>query len=101
MTSGAENIFDRELYLARLERTKLIRPDILSTSPSLLHAPAMNKVSETFDYDVAILGGGSAGYAAARTAASAGLRTVVISIFPRPARGASPMAWAALAKRFM
>ncbi len=30
------------------------------------------------DYDVAILGGGSAGYAAARTAASAGLKTVVI-----------------------
>jgi pyruvate/2-oxoglutarate dehydrogenase complex dihydrolipoamide dehydrogenase (E3) component len=38
-------------------------------------------VTETrnrFDYDVAILGGGSAGYAAARTAAAAGLRTVVI-----------------------
>ncbi len=31
-----------------------------------------------FDFDVAILGGGSAGYAAARTAASAGLTTVVI-----------------------
>lgn len=31
-----------------------------------------------FDFDVAILGGGSAGYAAARTAASAGLKTVVI-----------------------
>jgi pyruvate/2-oxoglutarate dehydrogenase complex dihydrolipoamide dehydrogenase (E3) component len=31
-----------------------------------------------FDYDVAILGGGSAGYAAARTAAGAGLKTVVI-----------------------
>jgi pyruvate/2-oxoglutarate dehydrogenase complex dihydrolipoamide dehydrogenase (E3) component len=31
-----------------------------------------------FDYDVAILGGGSGGYAAARTAANAGLRTVVI-----------------------
>ncbi len=31
-----------------------------------------------FDFDVAILGGGSAGYAAARTAAGAGLRTVVI-----------------------
>jgi pyruvate/2-oxoglutarate dehydrogenase complex dihydrolipoamide dehydrogenase (E3) component len=31
-----------------------------------------------FDYDVAILGGGSAGYAAARTTAAAGLRTVVI-----------------------
>ncbi len=31
-----------------------------------------------FDYEVAILGGGSAGYAAARTAANAGLKTVVI-----------------------
>ena len=31
-----------------------------------------------FDYDLAILGGGSAGYAAARTAADAGLRVVVI-----------------------
>jgi len=31
-----------------------------------------------FDYDVAVLGGGSAGYAAARTAAGTGLKTVVI-----------------------
>ncbi len=31
-----------------------------------------------FDYDVAVLGGGSAGYAAARTAADAGLKTAVI-----------------------
>lgn len=31
-----------------------------------------------YDYDVAIIGGGSGGYAAARTAANAGLRTVVI-----------------------
>ena len=31
-----------------------------------------------YDYDVTILGGGSAGYAAARTAAGAGLKTVVI-----------------------
>ena len=34
--------------------------------------------TEIFPYDVAVLGGGSAGYAAARTAAAAGLRTVVI-----------------------
>ncbi len=33
---------------------------------------------QKFDYEVAILGGGSAGYAAARTAASAGRKTVVI-----------------------
>ena len=31
-----------------------------------------------FDFDVAILGGGSGGYAAARTAAGAGLKTLVI-----------------------
>jgi pyruvate/2-oxoglutarate dehydrogenase complex dihydrolipoamide dehydrogenase (E3) component len=33
---------------------------------------------KSFHYDVAVLGGGSAGYAAARTAAAAGLRTAVI-----------------------
>jgi pyruvate/2-oxoglutarate dehydrogenase complex dihydrolipoamide dehydrogenase (E3) component len=38
----------------------------------------MNETRQRFDYDVAILGGGSAGYAAARAAAAAGLRTVVI-----------------------
>src|SRR5262245_29247667 len=31
-----------------------------------------------FDFDLAIIGGGSGGYAAARTAAGAGLRTAVI-----------------------
>jgi pyruvate/2-oxoglutarate dehydrogenase complex dihydrolipoamide dehydrogenase (E3) component len=36
------------------------------------------KVMEEFDYDVAIIGGGSAGYAAARTTSNAGLRTVVV-----------------------
>jgi dihydrolipoamide dehydrogenase len=34
--------------------------------------------SFNFDFDLAIIGGGSGGYAAARTAASAGLKTVVI-----------------------
>jgi pyruvate/2-oxoglutarate dehydrogenase complex dihydrolipoamide dehydrogenase (E3) component len=33
---------------------------------------------QKFEYDVAVLGGGSAGYAAARTAAGAGLKTAVI-----------------------
>ena len=33
---------------------------------------------QQFDFDVAILGGGSGGYAAARTAVAAGLKTVVI-----------------------
>src|SRR5688572_5774324 len=38
----------------------------------------MSNAPQQFDYDVAVLGGGSGGYAAARTAAGAGLRTVVI-----------------------
>ncbi len=33
---------------------------------------------QKFDFDVAVIGGGSGGYAAARTAANAGLKTVVI-----------------------
>ena len=36
------------------------------------------RIDHQYDFDVAILGGGSGGYAAARTAAGAGLRTVVI-----------------------
>src|SRR5205085_7872982 len=35
-------------------------------------------MSHSFDYDVAVISGGSGGYAAARSAAAAGLRTVVI-----------------------
>ncbi len=38
----------------------------------------MNTKKGLFEYDVAIIGGGSGGYAAARTAAGFGLRTVVI-----------------------
>src|SRR5687767_11389488 len=38
----------------------------------------MKESAHTFEYDVCIVGGGSAGYAAARTTATAGLRTVVI-----------------------
>jgi pyruvate/2-oxoglutarate dehydrogenase complex dihydrolipoamide dehydrogenase (E3) component len=40
--------------------------------------PSLIMKTTQFDFDVAILGAGSAGYAAARTAASAGLKTVVI-----------------------
>jgi len=43
-----------------------------------LATTTMNETCHRFDYDVAVLGGGSAGYAAARTAAASGLRTVVI-----------------------
>jgi len=38
----------------------------------------MNGTHNRLDYDIAVIGGGSAGFAAARTAADAGLRTVVI-----------------------
>src|SRR5436305_6533006 len=38
----------------------------------------MPRSHSSFDFDLAILGGGSAGYAAARVAAGAGLRTVVL-----------------------
>ena len=40
--------------------------------------PRILGAMKRFDFDVAILGGGSGGYAAARTAAGAGLKTVVI-----------------------
>jgi len=38
----------------------------------------LNTNPTRFDYDVAVIGGGSGGYAAARAASAAGLRTVVI-----------------------
>jgi pyruvate/2-oxoglutarate dehydrogenase complex dihydrolipoamide dehydrogenase (E3) component len=38
----------------------------------------MSMTGAKFDYDLAVIGGGSGGYAAARTAAAAGLRTVVL-----------------------
>src|SRR5437660_2028658 len=41
-------------------------------------APLWKRMSHGFQYDVAIIGGGSGGYAAARTAAAANLRTVVL-----------------------
>lgn len=36
------------------------------------------KAKSRFEFDVAVIGGGSAGYAAARTAADAGLKTIVL-----------------------
>lgn len=38
----------------------------------------MSRTEGKFDYDVAVIGAGSGGFAAARTAASAGLKTVVL-----------------------
>src|SRR5271165_4884124 len=40
--------------------------------------PRILVAMKRFDFDVAVIGGGSGGYAAARTAAGAGLKTVVI-----------------------
>src|SRR3979411_1433254 len=50
----------------------------LASPRSLIHSPIMSEAQRTFQYDLAIIGGGSCGYAAARTAASEGLKTVVI-----------------------
>jgi pyruvate/2-oxoglutarate dehydrogenase complex dihydrolipoamide dehydrogenase (E3) component len=56
----------------------------LTAKPIRLHRKPCLKEGNSFktrrqyDCEVAVLGGGSAGYAAARTAAAAGLRTVVI-----------------------
>jgi pyruvate/2-oxoglutarate dehydrogenase complex dihydrolipoamide dehydrogenase (E3) component len=38
----------------------------------------MHKTGERFDYDLAVIGGGSGGFAAGRTAAAEGLKTVII-----------------------
>src|SRR6476646_2579714 len=38
----------------------------------------MNSGQREFDFDLAVIGGGSGGYAAARTAVREGLRTIVI-----------------------
>src|ERR1035438_1455076 len=38
----------------------------------------MNNTQTAFDYDLAVIGGGSGGYSAARAAAGEGLKTVVI-----------------------
>jgi dihydrolipoamide dehydrogenase len=45
---------------------------------AFLAAASIFSRMQRFDYDVAVIGGGSGGYAAARTAAGAGLKTVVI-----------------------
>ncbi len=49
MTSEAENIFDRELYFARLERTKSARPDILSHSIATELAERLEPITREFN----------------------------------------------------
>jgi pyruvate/2-oxoglutarate dehydrogenase complex dihydrolipoamide dehydrogenase (E3) component len=51
---------------------------LLACAPIVLHLHGVKRSSTKFDYDVAVLGAGSGGFAAARTAAAAGLKTVVI-----------------------
>jgi SAM-dependent methyltransferase len=50
METNAENIFDRELYLARLERTKPIRPDILSQSIAAELAERLEPITREFNH---------------------------------------------------
>ena len=38
----------------------------------------MSTVGAKFEYDLAVIGGGSGGYAAARTAVAEGLKTVIL-----------------------
>ena len=59
---------------------ELGKEEVLTSLFTILNSlfSAMLRRQESSLYDVAVVGGGSAGYAAARTAAAAGLRTVVI-----------------------
>jgi SAM-dependent methyltransferase len=50
MASHAENIFDRELYLARLKRTKPNRPDILATSIATELAERLDPITREFNH---------------------------------------------------
>ena len=65
--------------ILHLQSSRLARPDpCLASRGHLAHASAMSTTEAKFDYDLAVIGGGSGGYAAARTAAAEGLKTVVI-----------------------
>lgn len=46
--------------------------------PSSAHAPDVAAINHSFDHDVVVIGGGSGGYAAARTAHAAGLKVAVV-----------------------
>src|SRR4026207_2254113 len=50
MESNPENIFDRKLYLARLERTKSKRPDILSQSIATELAERLESITREFNH---------------------------------------------------
>src|SRR6185503_21272116 len=48
--SNTDNIFDRRLYLARLERTKSKRPDILSQSIAVEMADRLQPITREFNH---------------------------------------------------
>jgi pyruvate/2-oxoglutarate dehydrogenase complex dihydrolipoamide dehydrogenase (E3) component len=50
----------------------------LATEPALNHSLPMNSIPAPFAYDLAVVGAGSGGYAAARTAIAEGMKVVVI-----------------------
>jgi SAM-dependent methyltransferase len=50
MKSNPDNIFDRRLYLARLERTKSIRPDILNRSIAAELAERLEPITREFNH---------------------------------------------------
>jgi SAM-dependent methyltransferase len=50
MESNSDHIFDRKLYLARLERTKSIRPDILSHSIATELAERLDPITREFNH---------------------------------------------------
>src|SRR5207244_8692051 len=50
----------------------------LATLALITHLSAMSAAEQQFDYDLAIIGGGSAGYAAARMASGEGLKIAII-----------------------
>jgi pyruvate/2-oxoglutarate dehydrogenase complex dihydrolipoamide dehydrogenase (E3) component len=64
--------------LARLQICQGFRCLAVETCFDWTDARGMNSSETKADYDVAVIGGGSAGYAAARTAAAAGLRAALI-----------------------
>ena len=63
---------------ASLPTTRECAPPRLASRQRMAHLSPMIMTGAKFDYDLAVIGGGSAGYAAARTAAAQGMKTAVI-----------------------
>lgn len=67
----------RRIILAAIQFGNFKLSNCLGPTEGFIVA-AMSSAARRFDFDVAIIGGGSGGYAAARTSAGRGLRTVVV-----------------------